>query len=142
MSLELGYPPRQEERELLISGGVQNLLADLGPVVSLEELLDLQRRVATVTVAERLADYMLAIADRTRTSEAFALGVSTRAAQSLFRATQALAFCEGRDFALPDDVQRLAVPVLSHRVMLTSATGLQATRLAMQRVIAEVPVPV
>ena len=141
MSLELGYPPKDEERNLLISGGVDSILADLEPVVSREELLSLQGEVTKVSVADKLTDYMLAIADVTRQSERFALGVSTRAAQSLFRATQALAFCEGRDFAVPDDVQRLVLPVLAHRVLLPTASGLGATRSALRNVLAEVAVP-
>jgi MoxR-like ATPase len=142
MSLSLGYPPRLDERELLLSGGVEDLLQHLQPVVSQPELLQLQARVQQVHVAEKLADYMLAIAEATRHGSEFLLGVSTRGAQSLFRAVQALALAEGRSYAVPDDVQRLAVPVLAHRVVLKrGATDLQATRKAVERVIAATPVP-
>ena len=141
MSLELGYPPRAEERELLLSGGVDDILASLAPVVDRAELLALQRRVAGVRVAEKLADYILTVAEVTRVSEEFALGVSTRAAQDLFRAAQSMAVCEGRDFAVPDDVQRTALTVLSHRVMLRSGGGIKATRSALRGVLSRVPVP-
>ena len=141
MSLELGYPPKEDERNLLLSGGAEDLLADLHPVLGREEFLDLQAQVTTVKVADKLTDYMLAIAHATRNSERFSLGVSTRAAQSLFRATQALAFCEGRSFAIPDDVQRLVLAVLAHRVVLPMSTGLGATRDALRQVLSEVPVP-
>ncbi len=141
MSLELGYPPKEDERNLLLSGGAEDLLADLRPVLGREEFLELQAQVTTVKVADKLTDYMLAIADATRHSERFSLGVSTRAAQSLFRATQALAFCEGRSFAIPDDVQRLVLAVLAHRVVLPMSTGLDATRNALRQVLSEVPVP-
>jgi MoxR-like ATPase len=142
MSLSLGYPPRLDERELLLSGGVEDLLQHLQPVVSQPELLRLQARVQQVHVAEKLADYMLAIAEATRHGSEFLLGVSTRGAQSLFRAVQALALAEGRSYAVPDDVQRLAVPVLAHRVVLKrGATDLHATRKAVERVIAATPVP-
>ena len=73
-----------------------------------EGLLDLQERVARVRVADKLADYMLSLAEATRHGGDFLLGVSTRGLQSLFRAAQALALCEGRGYAIPDDVQRLA----------------------------------
>ena len=122
-------------------GGVEGILADLQPVLSRGEIVGLQAEVAKVSVAEKLTDYMLSIADATRGSDRFALGVSTRAAQSLFRATQALAYCEGRDFAVPDDVQRLVLPVLAHRVLLPMSSGLEATRSALRQVLAEVAVP-
>jgi MoxR-like ATPase len=142
MSLSLGYPPRADERELLLSGGVEDLLQHLQPVVTRPELLHLQALVQRVRVAEKLADYMLAIAETTRRGGEFLLGVSTRGAQSLYRAVQALALAEGRSFAVPDDVQRLAVPVLSHRVVLKrGGLDLQTTRKAVEAVVAGTPVP-
>jgi len=140
MSLSLGYPPRRDERELLLSGGVEDVLQHLQPVVSQPELLALQTQAQRVLVAEKLADYMLSIAEATRRSGEFLLGVSTRGAQSLYRAVQALALAEGRDYAVPDDVQRLAVPVLSHRVALKrGGVDLESTRRAIERVIAAMP---
>ena len=142
MSLSLGYPPRSDERELLMSGGVEETLEQLAPALSREALMDLQQRVGRVRVAEKLAEYILSLAEATRHGGEFQLGVSTRGAQSLFRATQALALCEGRSYAIPDDVQRLAVAVLSHRVLVKRGTGdLESTRKAIERVVASVPVP-
>jgi MoxR-like ATPase len=143
MSLSLGYPPHHDERELLLSGGVEDLLQHLQPVVSQPELLALQSRVQQVRVAEKLADYILAIADTTRRGGEFLLGVSTRGAQSLYRGVQALALAEGRTYAVPDDVQRLAVPVLAHRVALRrGGVDLDSTSKALERVIAATPVPI
>lgn len=143
MSLRLGYPARDEERELLLSGGVEGVLEDLQPVVSREEVLDLQARASRVLVAEKLADYILSIVEATRDPSSFMLGVSTRGAQSLFRAAQAMALCEGRPFAIPDDVQRVAVPILAHRVLLKSgAGGLASGREAIRRVLDSISVPV
>jgi MoxR-like ATPase len=142
MSLKIGYPPRPDERELLLSGGVEGLLEEMQPVVSRDELLALQRRARAVKVAEKLADYMLAVAEATRQGGDFQLGVSTRGAQDLYRASQALALAEGRGFAVPDDVQRLAVPVLAHRVVLKRGGGdLTAARHAIERAVRAVPVP-
>jgi len=143
MSIELGYPPADEERELLLSGGVENLLTGLEPVLSRTELESLRERAREVKVAEKLVDYMIGLAEISRSSADFALGVSTRGVQSWFRAVQALALSEGRTFALPDDVQRLAVPVLSHRVVLRSGDGaLSASRAAINALVASTPVPV
>ena len=143
ISLKLGYPPPDEERALLLSGGVEEILAGLQPVVSRQELLDLQHRVRHVRVAEKLASYILDLAAATRQGPEFLLGVSTRGAQSLYRASQAMALCEGRDYAVPDDVQRLAGSVLSHRVILRrGGSELDAARSAIRRIVETVPVPV
>jgi MoxR-like ATPase len=143
MSLSLGYPPRADEKDLLLSGGVENLLDNLEPALSMEGLLDLQERVTQVHVADKLAEYILSLAEATRHGGDFLLGVSTRGAQSLFRATQALALCEGRGYAIPDDVQRLAPSVLSHRVVLKrGVVDLDGARKAIERVVAATPVPV
>ena len=142
MSLSLGYPPRADERDLLLSGGVEDVLEHLKPVVSEAELLDLQERVGRVRVADKLADYMLSLAEVTRHGGDFLLGVSTRGLQALFRATQALALCEGRGYAIPDDVQRLVAPVLAHRVVLKRGSAdLEQSRKAIERVVAATPVP-
>jgi MoxR-like ATPase len=142
MSLKVGYPPRREERELLQSGGSEEALAALEVVMSREELLDLQQRVRRVAMADKLADYMLTLAEATRNGGDFLLGISTRGLQGLYRATQALALCEGRDYAVPDDVQRLVAPVLAHRVVLRrGSSDLDASRGALERLVAATPVP-
>ena len=143
MSLSLGYPPRADEKGLLLSGGVENLLEHLEPALSREGLLSLQESATQIHVADKLTEYILSLAEATRHGGDFLLGVSTRGAQSLFRATQALALCEGRSYAIPDDVQRLAPAVLSHRVVLKRGMAdLESSRKAIERVVAATPVPV
>lgn len=143
MSLSMGYPPRQDERQLLMSGGVDDLLEEMGPAIDSETLQELQRLSQEVMVAEKLVDYMLDLAETTRRSAEFALPISTRGIQGLYRATQALALCEGREYAIPDDIQRLALPVLGHRVMLKRlGGGLEETRSAIAQVVASTPVPI
>jgi MoxR-like ATPase len=142
MSLQVGYPPRADERQLLLSGGVEGTLAALQPVLTQEELLSLQSQVRAVQVAEKLADYMLALAEATRQPGEYLLGVSPRGVQGLYRAVQALALCEGREFCVPDDVQRLAAPVLAHRVVLRRGVGgLDEARRAIEKTVAQTPVP-
>ncbi len=143
MSLRLGYPPRDEELGLLRAGGVRGLLAEVRPVLDREELLRLRQATAGIDVAEKLAEYMLELTGATRSSPEILLGVSTRGAQNLYRATQAMALCEGRPFAIPDDVQRVAPSVLSHRVALKGgAGGLDAAHGAIERILNATPVPV
>jgi MoxR-like ATPase len=138
MRLRIGYPDRTSEREILRSGNLPEA-DDLTPVVSREELSRLQVQAATVAVDDDLADYMLRIVEATRASEALALGVSPRGAQALYRASQALALAEGREYVIPDDVKRVAVPVCAHRVLLNSrATLSQRTAEASERVIRDI----
>lgn len=142
ISMRLGYPSRDHERELLIAGGAEEALEALQPVTNSRELLALQADVARVRVEEKLADYVLAIAEATRQGGEFVLGASTRGVQGLYRAAQALALCEGRTFAIPDDVQRLAPAVLAHRLILRHAGGgLDAARGAVGRIVAGISVP-
>ena len=82
--------------------------------------VQIQASVPRVAVDDSIVDYMLAIVERTRTHESLALGVSPRGAQALYRAAQALALVEGRDYVIPDDVKRLAVPVFAHRVVINT----------------------
>jgi MoxR-like ATPase len=123
MRLRIGYPDREAEREILRNtDGIHGEATRA--VISAEELLQLQEQVARVTVDETLVDYMLAIVEKTRSHESLALGVSPRAAQALFRATQALALVEGRDYVIPDDVKRLVIPVFAHRVAISARASL------------------
>ena len=125
MHLRLGYPSHEQERQLLLGGGVEFELDHLPVVLSAEQMREL-----------------FALAERTRSGDEFALGISTRALLGLRRAAQALALTEGRDYVLPDDVQRLAVPVLGHRVVLRrGAAGLDGGRGAVERLIAATPIP-
>lgn len=119
MRIRIGYPDPASEREILRRAGEMPGL-QIRPTLSAEEVIQIQSWVPQVSVDEALVDYMLAIVEKTRTHESFSLGVSPRGAQALYRATQALAVLEGRDYALPDDVKRLVVPVFAHRVVINT----------------------
>jgi MoxR-like ATPase len=117
MRLRIGYPDAASERTILRQTDPGRPPSLHNPLTA-EDLQRLQEAVHTVTVDESLIDYMLAIVDRTRHHESLALGVSPRASQALFKAVQALALLEGREYAIPDDVKRLAIPVFAHRVSI------------------------
>jgi MoxR-like ATPase len=119
MRLRIGYPDQASEREILRNSG---RMADesVQPVLTAQEVVSLQEHVSKVAVDDALVDYMLAVVDRTRNHDSLALGVSPRGAQALYRASQALALVEGRDYVLPDDIKRLIVPVFSHRVVVNT----------------------
>jgi len=119
MRICIGYPDEAAEREILrhsVSPGPEDIRAVIGS----HELIQLQEAVARIPVDEALLDYMLAIVKRTRGHEALTMGVSPRGAQGLYRASQAMAAVEGRDYVTPDDVKRMVVPVCAHRVALNT----------------------
>jgi len=138
MRLRIGYPDASHEREILrSSAGVQEIRFE--PALTAEEVLQLQSWASHVTVDDALVDYMLAIVEKTRTHESLALGVSPRGAQALYRAAQALAMVEGRDYAVPDDVKRLAVPIFAHRVVVNTRLALtQRTADMNDRILEEI----
>jgi MoxR-like ATPase len=138
MRLRIGYPDAASEREILRSNqreAAPPLTSGLAP----DEVLRLQDAVHGVTVDETLIDYMLAIVERTRSHDSLALGVSPRGSQALFRAVQAAALMEGRDYAIPDDVKRLAVPLFAHRVVINTRNALVPRRANMgERIIEDI----
>jgi MoxR-like ATPase len=138
MRIRIGYPEQSAEREILRQSLPQP--ADVvRPVISAEELLQVQESAGRVTVEESVIDYMLEIVRRTRAHESLSLGVSPRGAQALYRASQALALIEGRDYVLPDDVKRLAVPVFAHRVVVNSRVAVaQRSSELSERILEEI----
>src|SRR5262249_41404813 len=122
MRLRIGYPEAEAEREILRNP--ESFTASAAAALSAEEVIELQGAVQRVTVEESLVDYMLAIVARTRSNESLALGVSPRGSQALYRASQALALLEGRQFVIPHDIKRLAVPIFGHRVVVSSRAAL------------------
>lgn len=117
LCIEIGYPTRDVEKNILTHHREGEPVDRLKPVVSTEQLLKLQAAVREVRVEDSLNEYMLDLIHATRQHEQLQLGVSTRGAITLYRAVQSLALVEGRDFVIPDDIKRLAVPVLAHRVV-------------------------
>jgi MoxR-like ATPase len=137
MRMRMGYPDRDAEREIV--RGPESGQADVAAILSGSELVRLQEQAAQVTLDDSLVDYMLAIVEKTRTHESLALGVSPRGSQALYRAAQALALMEGRDYAIPDDIKRLVIPVFAHRVAINARTSLaqRSTELS-ERILEEI----
>ncbi len=138
MRLKIGYPDRESERAIVRNHALERA-SQMQPVLTREELLTLQAAVEKIRVDESLVGYMLGIVDETRNNNQLALGVSPRAAQALYRASQALAMIEERDYVIPDDIKRLAVPVFAHRVVMHQRSGLAArSSEAAERVVEEI----
>ena len=116
--IEIGYPSRDVEKNVLINHRDGEPGDKLKSVVNTEQLRRLQAAVRAVKVEDSLNDYILEIVESTRTHEQLHLGVSTRGAITLYRAVQGLALIEGRNYAVTDDVKRLVLPVLAHRIVV------------------------
>lgn len=117
MRIEVGYPERSVEKRVLSSRRDGEPVDALQAVVSAEQVRQLQAAARAIRVEDTVKDYILDIIEATRAHPELELGVSTRGALTLYRAVQSLALCEGRDFVVPDDVKRLSIPVLAHRVV-------------------------
>ncbi|PNW55712.1 UNVERIFIED_CONTAM: magnesium chelatase [Euhalothece sp. KZN 001] len=135
LSMSLGYPTAEEELQMLQrqGGDVEELQGLLSP----QDILELQRQVTAVKVATPLQQYILNLVRASREDEDVRLGVSPRGTVALQRTTQALAFLEGRDYAIPDDVKFLAPYVLSHRLI---TSGGRKEKMIIDRILRSVPV--
>jgi len=117
MCLSVGYPDRKSELEILQRHRSGQPVDGLAAITHAGEVLELQKQVQAVNVETSLAEYMLELTTRTRSHAELTLGVSTRGALTLYRAAQAIAYVEGRNYVIPDDIKQVAIPVLAHRVV-------------------------
>ncbi len=146
MRVRMGYPDSNAEREILRSEAGAAKLEAMRAVLTGADVLELQQGVTQVRVDDSLVSYALAIVMRTRESEHFSLGVSPRGSQMLYRAAQAMAFLDGRNFCTPEDFKPLVVPVFAHRVVVN---GLYSSTLkkseqaeqVIQEIVDGTPVP-
>jgi MoxR-like ATPase len=121
--VSLGYPTSDQESDMLLDHAERDRVLDLETVAEVGEVLAAQTAAAAVHGSEALRRYVVAILDATRADPRVDLGASPRAGLMLFRAAKAMAALDGRDHALPDDVQALAGTVLTHRLLLAPGSG-------------------
>lgn len=127
MKLSLGYPEHSAEKNILTQYGGASPVDALEPVCTREDIKNACDTVKNITVSEPIKDYIIDIANATRNSDRLRLGVSPRATLAMMRASQAYAAIMGRDYVLPDDVKKIAVPVLSHRIITRSQNTIRLT---------------
>ena len=144
MRFSLGYPSLEEELRMLELQERSHPIEEVGPVVSPEELLAAQKAVRTVYVDEKVRRYIAEIVQATRQHEELSLGASPRGTLALFRVSQAVAAIAGRQFVLPDDVKRVAAPVLNHRLIVRPESRLRkrSATAILEEILSQVPVPV
>jgi MoxR-like ATPase len=141
--IAIGYPDRESELSMLDTHGSSSPLDDLKPVAHAADIRALVAAVRDVHVSGAIRQYIIDLANATRTSPELRLGASPRAALHLLRATRAYAALDERDFVIPDDVQALAVPVLAHR-LLPSAEAMVGRELpdqVLSAIVRRLPLP-
>jgi len=137
MRIRIGYPDEAAEREILRHSATPGF-DGVRAVISSDDLVQLQEAVARIPVDEALLDYMLTIVKRTRSHESLSMGVSPRGAQGLYRASQAMAAVDGRDYVTPDDVKRMVSPVFAHRVTLNGRSVPGTSTSAAEKILEEI----
>lgn len=142
MKLSIGQPSLEEEQDILRRFGKENPLKELKAVITKEELLLMKMDVRNVFVHEALEKYIVEIAAATRKKEKVIAGASTRGALALMHAAKAYAALMGRDYCIPDDVKKLAVPVLAHRLVISYGyqKGNEGQSI-IKEILAEIPAP-
>ncbi len=143
MRVRLGYPNESDEIEILDRQQLRHPIETLQAVITIEELRVVMNEIKTVFVSKPIKRYLVDLVNRTRQSPDVYLGASPRGSLALFRTGQAVAALAGRDFVIPDDIKSLAVPVLSHRVIVGPAARLR--ELSAEKIVEEIleslPVP-
>lgn len=144
LRLKLGYPSEEEENTILTRFEQAAPLEELSPVVNTDELIQMQSQIRQIHVADAVRGYMVKLVRATRDNQAVSLGASPRASLALYRSAQALAALRGRAFVTPDDIKTLAVPVLTHRLILSPQARLRgrSPEAILEEVVTGVPVPV
>ena len=146
LRVEIGYPGGEDELHIMQRRDPLKDLERLEPVLTTDDVLQLQEQARSVRVEQTVAQYMLAIVQATRKNEFIELGASPRASTTFYEVCQARAMVEGRDYVTPDDVKTMAVPALSHRIIVRSrnsspAAAAQARADAVADILKEVAIP-
>jgi MoxR-like ATPase len=143
LRVRLGYPNLAEEIEVLERQQMQHPIETLEPVIKVKELLEAIDTIKSVFVSGPVKRYAVELVSRTRQNADVYLGASPRGSLALFRTGQALAALAGRDYVLPDDIKRIAIPVLAHRVIVSPAARLRelSAEKIVQEILNNLPVP-
>jgi len=141
MKISLGYMTREQEMQVIARPSTADILKTLKPVLSPEEIREMKEACTKVMVHEDVLSYMMDIVEKTRKESRFVTGVSTRGAIALYKASQAMAACEGREFVIPEDVLAVAPFVLSHRIISKGSESFEDAKNYLGRMIETIPVP-
>jgi len=140
MRIKLGYPTKEEEK-VIIKKNISNPLDNIEPIVNSEELDYLLSSVAEVSIHDDVMDYLVNIVNATRNREDIVLGVSPRGAIALFKACQAYAAINGRDYIIPEDIKAMAPYVLNHRIIARGTKRIEDSIELIKGIVETVEVP-
>lgn len=140
MRIKIGYPTREEEREIIYSNLTKSI-EDLEIIIGHEELTYLFENVNKVACSQDVMDYIMDIVGATRSSEEIQLGVSPRGTIALFKACQAYAAINGRDYIIPEDVKAMAPRVLNHRIITKGRNNMEYNERLIERLLDTIEVP-
>ncbi len=143
LRVRLGYPNASDEIEILDRQQLRHPIETLKSVIKVAELKEAMQEIKKIYVSEGIKRYAVELTNRTRQNEDIYLGASPRGSLALFRTGQAAAALEGRDYVLPDDIKRMAVPVLAHRIIVGPAARLRelSAEQIVQEIVDNTPVP-
>ena len=140
MRLSLGYMSRSQEMQVMARRSALDIVESLEAVVNREEILALRQLFPEVKAEEAVLKYMMDLVEATRKEPGLAAGVSTRGAIALYKASQVTAALAGRTFVIPEDVQKVALPVLAHRLG-SGGASMQESENRMKKILEQIPVP-
>ena len=127
MRLSMGYPDHTSEKEILDKHATLSPLESLGEVCTKNDIISASKALDEVNVSDSIKEYILALAEASRSSERIRLGISPRASLALMRAAKGFALISGRDYVIPDDVKKVAIPVMAHRIIPRSTHSLRSS---------------
>ncbi len=140
--LKIGYPGEEDEKKAIFAPMDFGSIEDMGYVIKGADIVRMQEEADMVRVDDSVLDYLMAVVSATRSHERIRLGASTRGAQFLLRMARANAYCEGRDYVVPDDVKDTAKHVLGHRIILKRQTYISDADRLIEEMLETIPVPV
>lgn len=143
LKLNIGYPEGDDAKVLIDRFIDASPIDEIGPVASCDELVDAQKSYSRVHVSEPIREYIAKITEKTRAADGVSLGVSPRGMLAMLKAAQVAAAVSGRDYVLPDDVKRMAIPVFAHRIIMRGGQGVSSKGAAelINRILADVAPP-
>jgi len=144
LRLSIGYPDAEIEASILTSHASGQPLLEIGPVTDARGAADMIEQAARVHTADAIRRYIVSIVEATRDHPDIYLGASPRASIMLLRAARAYAATDARDYVIPDDVKRLAIPVLAHRIIVTADAAMtgRTPRTVLEELVSQAPVPI
>jgi len=144
MQLKLGYPDLEEEMHIILDQKISHPLTQIKPVANIQDIVKISKIIKDINIDNSVIHYIATIVQATRDEPRLKLGASPRASLMLYRTAQSLAFIRDRNYVIPDDIKKLAVPILSHRVSLdnkSSYAGIQRSTI-INEIIDTINVPV